>query len=313
MLTNASDLNDVTSVILSKMSLKALTAAVLNAGGNWAIRFPSIEILRLNVVLKGDCWLSIDGEKNKHHLQAGDCFLQPLGKSFTLSKDLSVKNKIYYAEKLVINAKNGVITCGCGGDILVGGSAFQFEGHFPKIIFGRLPAVIHIPANLDQAAVLRWSLERFAAELQNKNAGRSLMLNQLATIMLLQTLRVYTGFSKDENNWVTALADPKLYLAIEAMHSNYKKNWTVDELASLVGVSRAGFALSFKKRIGLAPMEYFKNWRMQIACELLETGKLSITEIANAVGYDSESAFSVAFKRIVKCRPGAYQKNMGSR
>jgi AraC-like DNA-binding protein len=72
-------------------------------------------------------------------------------------------------------------------------------------------------------------------------------------------------------------------------------------------LARAGFALNFKKWIGVTPMEYLTQWRMQIACELLQEDK-RIAEVASAVGYESESAFSVAFNRIVRCRPGHYRR-----
>jgi AraC-like DNA-binding protein len=74
-------------------------------------------------------------------------------------------------------------------------------------------------------------------------------------------------------------------------------------------MSRSGFALNFKKQVGIPPMDYLTNWRMQIACELLKSANHTVSTVAAAVGYESESAFSVAFKKVVKCRPGFYQKN----
>ena len=72
-------------------------------------------------------------------------------------------------------------------------------------------------------------------------------------------------------------------------------------------MSRSGFALMFKKKVGVTPMDYLKHWRMQVACELLQSSDESLSAIASAVGYGSESAFSMAFQRVVKCRPGAYR------
>ena len=72
--------------------------------------------------------------------------------------------------------------------------------------------------------------------------------------------------------------------------------------------SRSGFALTFKKRVGISPMGYLMKWRMQIACSLLRAGDDNVEAIANAVGYSSESAFSAAFAGTVKCRPSAYRR-----
>jgi AraC-like DNA-binding protein len=92
------------------------------------------------------------------------------------------------------------------------------------------------------------------------------------------------------------------------MHSDYQRHWSLNELAGLANMSRSGFASSFKKMVGVAPMDYLTNWRMQIACEMLDNGTQSLIIIANAVGYGSESAFSLAFNKVLKCRPGAYRK-----
>jgi AraC-like DNA-binding protein len=92
------------------------------------------------------------------------------------------------------------------------------------------------------------------------------------------------------------------------MQTDCARSWSLDDLARTAGLSRAGFALNFKKCVGVTPMEYLAQWRMQLACELLQDGDRRIAEVASAVGYESESAFSVAFTRIVRCRPGQYRK-----
>jgi AraC-like DNA-binding protein len=313
MLTSATDDEDVLSATLSKMKLKALTAAALDCGGRWAIEFPAFDVLRLNVVLSGQCWLSVDGTKAPHLVRAGDCFLLPHVRGLVLASDLSVKKRLP-VHRLRGTVQDGVVSvvCNGGGELFAVGCAFQLDGHFQKIAFGRLPPVIHIPAHSEQAAILRWSLERFAAEVRNRHAGRALMLRHLAPIMLLQTFRSYLTTAKEEKNWFVALADPRLSKALSAMQSDYARSWSLEGLARAAGLSRAGFALNFKKWIGVAPMEYLTQWRMQIACELLQAGDKRIAEVASAVGYESESAFSVAFTRIVECRPGHYRKRTPS-
>jgi AraC-like DNA-binding protein len=308
MLTSASDSDDVLSATLAKMKLKALTAATLDAGGRWAIEFPAIDILRLQVVLTGECWLAVEGDTATYHLRAGDCVLLPHKKRHVIAADLSVKRRLQ-AHRLQWKAQDGVVSvvCNGGGDFFSVGSGFQLDGHFQQIVFGRLPSVIYIPAHAEQAAVLRWGVERFGAEVRNRHAGRALMLSHLAPIMLLQTLRSYLASAGREKNWFVALSEPRLAKALAAMQSDHARSWSLDELAKTAGLSRAGFALSFKKWIGVTPMEYLTQWRMQIACELLREDR-RITEVASAVGYESESAFSVAFTRIVRCRPGHYRR-----
>jgi AraC-like DNA-binding protein len=260
------------------------------------------------LVLKGEAWISVDGDRSTYQLKAGDCLLTTRGTPFVMAKDLSIEKKVKI-ESLFKTAKNGVLIVNEGGDFFSVGTIFQFDGHLHKIMFAHLPSAIHIPGHLDQAAVLHWSIERFRAEYLEQNVGRSLVMNHLSPIMLLQIFRIYMASAKTERNWLVALCDPKLSKAIEVMHSEYQKTWSLASLAKVAGLSRSGFALNFRKQIGIPPMDYLTNWRIQIACEHLRAGESSIFEIADAVGYESESAFSDAFKRILRCRPGFYRKN----
>ena len=301
-----SSTSDSLSTAMSKIKLRAFNHVALDAGGDWAIDFPAYDGFTLNVVQKGECWLAIEGQRETIHIRVGDCFLLTGGRVFTLGSDLSLTFR-FRAEQLYADANDGRATCQGGGDFLAIGTIFRFEGHLPSLLFGRLPPVIHIDGSSDQAAVLRWSLERFSTELRGNGVGRSLILSHLAPIMLLQMLRIYLSSAPKDENWLVALLHPRLSTVLAAMQSEYKRNWTLDQFAELAGMSRSGFALTFKKKVGVAPMVYLTHWRMQIACELLQAGEDTISVIAGAVGYGSESAFSLAFCNIVKCRPGIYR------
>jgi AraC-like DNA-binding protein len=300
---------DALSDALLKMKLKTIVSGGLDAGGKWALECPAYTGLKLHVVLKGEGWLAVEGHPAKYHIKVGDCGLQASGKPYVVTKDLSIKNRVK-AETIVGSAQNGISTLNGGGDFYSITAHFGLEGHLPKIIFGQLPPMIHIAGDVEQAAILRWSLELFSKEFHGNVEGRSLILNHLAPVMLLQMLRVYLAANRNDKNWLVALSDPKLSKAIEAMHSDCQRSWSLVELARLAGLSRSGFALNFKKQVGLAPMDYLLNWRMQRACEMLRLTDQSITAIANDVGYESESAFSNAFKKTIGCRPGSYRKTL---
>lgn len=124
-----------------------------------------------------------------------------------MAKDLSIEKKVRF-ESLFKTAKNGVLTVNEGGDFFSVGTIFQFDGHLHKIMFAHLPSAIYIPGNLNQAAVLRWSIEQFRAEYLEKNVGRSLVMNHLTPIMLLQILRIYIASAKTERNWQSHCATP---------------------------------------------------------------------------------------------------------
>lgn len=302
---------DALSSALMKMKLNAFRNVALDAGGRWAIRFPAYEGLTFNIVQRGECWLAVDGRDALLRLRVGDCFLMTGQAGFTLSGALSPEQPVNGAE-VFSSAPDGVVRLNEGDEVMVVGTIFRFEGHLPSIMFGQLPTVIHIAAGSDPASVLRWTQERFASEFRTDEIGRTLILAHLAPVMLLQALRVYQGAAAADKNWLTALGDGRLALAIQAIHTDWARGWTLATLASVAGMSRSGFAVVFKTKVGIAPMDYLTNWRMQIACDLLRSSSDTLENVAAKVGYGSESAFSAAFKKVVRCRPGSYRKRMGT-
>ncbi len=303
-----SRISDPLSTALTKMRLRAVVNVALDAGRDWAVDFPPYEGFTLNLVQNGECWLATQGGRQKIRLRAGDCFLLTGDKEFTLATDLSLIER-FRAEELFPEGKPGVAYCNGGGQFYVLGIIFRFQGHLAEILLKRLPAVIHVDGNSDHAAVLRGSLDRFSAEMRTGGIGRSLILSHLAPIMLLQTLRAYLASSPKEENWLVALNHPRLTMVLEALQNDYGRSWSLQQLAELANMSRSGFALTFRRKVGVTPMVYLTNWRIQVACELLEAGNQNIAAIASEVGYGSESAFSSAFTKIVKCRPGQYRKH----
>jgi AraC-like DNA-binding protein len=103
--------------------------------------------------------------------------------------------------------------------------------------------------------------------------------------------------------WLFALADKQLSAALTCMHDDPGHPWTLQKLATRIGMSRSTFALRFKDTVGTSPMEYLTRWRMLLACDRLKNSGDSIPRIAASLGYESESAFGKAFKRVVGCSP----------
>jgi AraC-like DNA-binding protein len=128
--------------------------------------------------------------------------------------------------------------------------------------------------------------------------------------MPLQAVRAYLGSLKqqEEGGWLHALVDPQVSLALALIHQHPETSWTVESLAKQVNMSRSGFAARFKWLVGEAPLQYITRWRMYRAVEFLRSSKFTVTEIAEQVGYDSETAFSKAFKRQMGQSPNQYRK-----
>jgi AraC-like DNA-binding protein len=257
--------------------------------------------------LRGEGWVALGAQR--YHLRVGDCLLITSEEAFVAASDLSARKRLSI-EELVKSRRDGVAVINGGGESFTVSVLFQFEGLLPKLIFRGLPPAIYIPADADEAAGLRWNIERFRAEFMRQAIGNGLILNHLAPIILIQVIRAHLAVTEVRANWLSAITDPKLSRVLEAIHADCGKSWSVAELAAMAGMSRASFAAIFKKKVGVTPGDYLMSWRMQMACGLLRDGGRSIAAVASEVGYESESAFSSAFMKVVGSRPGSLRKEI---
>jgi AraC-like DNA-binding protein len=135
------------------------------------------------------------------------------------------------------------------------------------------------------------------------------MLAKLAEVMFVEVIRKHiASLPKDSRGWLSALRDRHIGRAIQAIHGQPARQWTLEMLAHEVGLSRSVFAERFVHCVGLSPMNYLGRWRMQLAARRLEIPDVSIAQIAAEVGYESEAAFNRSFKKYVGVPPGAWRK-----
>jgi AraC-like DNA-binding protein len=298
---------DSLSDVLSLLKPRSYTSACLDAGGSWSIQFPQHEGIKFNAVVAGECWLAVEGVADAVCLRAGDCFLLPKGRPFRLASDLTLPpidaNTIFSTVR-----EGGRVLCNGGGDFLLVGSRFALTGAHADILLGVLPPIVHIREASEQDA-LRWSLERMMQELYAPQPGHLLIAQHLAHMMLVQALRLHIAEGFGGVGWLFALADQQIGAAIDAMHENPAHRWTLQALAERACLSRSSFALKFKQTVGATPMEYLSRWRMLLAGDRLTHSSDSIFEIARSLGYESESAFSTAFKRVMGCSPRQYSRD----
>ena len=152
---------------------------------------------------------------------------------------------------------------------MIVGSRFEVGGHRADMLLQTLPPVIHLKAAADQV-MLRWSIELIMQELREARPGASLIAQQLAHMMLAQTLRLYLSqHSGHEIGWFAGLAHPQIGIAIGMIHADPAHGWTLNELAAGAGMSRTVLARRFKEKVGETPLAYVTRWRMMIAAELI--------------------------------------------
>ncbi|WP_051184120.1 AraC family transcriptional regulator [Sphingobium ummariense] len=294
---------DPLSDVLSLLKPRAHVSSGFDAGGDWAVQFgDQHKMIKCYAVVSGGCWLSVEGVDDPVWLGTGDCFVLPSGRPFRLGSDLD-GSAVPAIEIFPPARRGGVVTIGDGGGLSLVGSRFGVSGSHVDMLLRLLPPIIHICERPAQEA-LRWCVEQMMRELRHGQPGNALAVGHLAHLMLVQALRVpLLDVDADRRGWFFALADRQLGAALIAIHDDPARSWTLQELGAIAGMSRSTFALRFKEQLGEPAMQYVSKWRMILACEKLEQSNDPVSAVATSLGYESESAFSTAFKRLMGCSP----------
>ncbi|ADV81467.1 AraC family transcriptional regulator [Terriglobus saanensis] len=298
---------DPLSDVLSLLKPQSYGAGGFAVDGDMSIQWPKHTGIKCYAVVSGQCWLSVEGVPEPVLLKAGDCFLLPRGLPFCLTTDLSLTPMDFHTF-LAERKFESTVPCREGSEWYIVGGYFVLTGSHADILLKFLPPIVHIRKESDKAT-MRWSLERMKEEVRNPQPGSSLMAQQLAYMMLVQALRLHLAEgAKGGVGWLFALADQQMRTAITCMHDDPGHPWTLQNLAERVGMSRSVFALRFKATVGTTPMEYLTRWRMLLAGDKLKHSDDAISVIASSLGYESDSAFGKAFRRIMGCSPRQHSR-----
>jgi AraC-like DNA-binding protein len=154
---------------------------------------------------------------------------------------------------------------------------------------------------------------RFAvAESAEQNAGSETVLMKLSELMFIDVVRRYLDtLPPEQAGWLAGIRDPFIGKALSLLHGRPSHDWTIEELARQVGLSRTVLAERFAALVGIPPMHYLAKWRMQLASELLTGSNANVASIAAEIGYESEAAFSRAFKKLVGMPPSSWRRRAG--
>ena len=176
-------------------------------------------------------------------------------------------------------------------------------------VFRTLPPLLVNRTDDDKVSALLTTTVREILALADAAApGTDLMLGRLMELLFVEVLRRYAARLPDNSKgWLAALGDPVVGRALQLVHGDPARRWTVDDLAREAGSSRTVLAERFNAVLGQAPIEYVTGWRMQIAADRIRSGDASLSAIAAGIGYESEAAFNRAFKRVTGVTPGRWR------
>ena len=313
MLVNTDNLRDSTrmssdpfSDILKFTKAESLVTGGFTGGGSWAIRFPVPDKIKFFAVVKGSCWVCIDGEEEPLHAESGDVGLLAAQRSFVLASDLTVAP--VDAMSLFAGSVSKIARLGDGDDFSYVGGHILLDPVSGQLLADVLPPWIHLQASSPQATSFRWLLDELVQEQAADLPGASLAAAQLAQLLFIQILRAHLKTSSHLSpGWLRALGDAHLAPALRLMHSDPSRSWHLEELAKAAAMSRTAFAVRFKSVAGIPPLTYLLEWRMRLAERDLREGTTPISTLAQSLGYTSESAFSNAFKRVKGSAPKRYR------
>jgi AraC-like DNA-binding protein len=284
----------------------------------WALALPPFEnCVMFHLFTDGAGWVEVNGAQPVL-LRPGELALVPHGAGHTLSSAPALAaEKLFDLKREQISERYEILRHGGGGapaTAICG--VVEFDHPAARQLVRLLPRIITV-SGWGSAPETEWiqsTLRLMADESRESRAGGETVITRLADILVIQAIRAWIARDPAaKTGWLGALQDKQIGRAIAAIHRHPATVWTLESLASHVGMSRSAFAQRFTQLVGEPAMRYVARWSMQTALTWLQESDATVGEVACRLGYDSEAAFSRAFKRIIGVAPGtARRSNLSS-
>lgn len=325
--------HDILSDVLRTVRLSGAIFFDVDASSPWVAAAPpsrsiadmvmpgAQHVIEYHVLVSGSCWARLTASEDQPvRLSAGSVVVFPQGDTHTLSSDptlRSVPDLSVFEAPTDRDALPFYLDHRGGGtdraEIICGFLGCDVRPFNPLI--ESLPRLVHVANGYTAADGLLGQLIQAAVrEARDERVGRAGVLSKLSELIFIDVIRRYAeALPVGRRGWLTGLQDPNIGRAIRLLHAEPARDWTVGDLAREAGVSRTVLAERFTEVMGMPPMTYLSNWRMQLAASLLAGGAATLARIAAEVGYDSEAAFSRAFKRSTGVSPAKWRSTTGTR
>ncbi|MFB7739497.1 AraC family transcriptional regulator [Streptomyces sp. NPDC056112] len=310
---------DVLSDVIAVMRTGEPRSALVEWRAPWGQRFRTVPgAAGFQIVLRGPCWL-IPEDGDPFPLAAGDVvFLPHKGQhgladapSTPLVEHVCDPQDDARFERRYAAAPHEPPPAGSSTTVTLCG-AYQLDAARVHPLLADLPPLLHLPARLGHHPRLRAAIDLLGAELEEPQPGTAALVPALLDTLLLYILRAWLADQPVDGRatgWAAALADPAISTALEAIHHDPARPWTVGSLGAHAGLSRAAFSRRFTALVGRPPLAYLTWWRLTTAMRLLRGSDAPLSVVAEQVGYGSEFSFANAFKREFGVPPGGYRRN----
>ncbi|WP_394848163.1 AraC family transcriptional regulator [Pendulispora brunnea] len=301
---------DTLSEVLQDLRIANGTYARCGLSGAWGIDFAAQGQARFHFVAAGHCWLR-GPKRGWTELHAGDVVLLPHGKGHALAS--KARGRLTPLEKMPIQAvgeRTFQMQAGHGAaQTILACCSIDFEQPAAHPLLELMPPMLLVRGGGAQDATLSPILEAMAAEVLARRVGAATIMTRLADVVIARVVRAWAeSRTEDTRGWLAAIRDPQIGRALAAIHQRPGEPWTVESLADVAKASRSVFSERFTALLGVPPARYLTQWRMHLASGWLRGERVTVAEAAMRLGYDSEAAFSRAFKRFVGVPPSALRR-----
>ena len=298
---------DVLSDILLKVKLTSVVYFKSDFSEPWGMEIPKGPFAQFHIVTKGQCILKTKDESIQ--LFAGDIVVFPFGASHWIANNENSKKhngqevvQSILSGKSIFEGDKISATLVCGH--------FEFDNSLDHPFIKELPSIINIDdSDMNQFSWLKNITELVMQEAEKEQSGSSVIVNKLGEVLFIHTLRAYIEKNSSDHGFIAAMQDDRMNRVLKAIHTSPDNDWKLEQLAQIAAMSRTSFANHFKKLIGQTPFSYITQWRLLKAKELLKESALTVGEIAEKIGYQSEAAFNRVFKKRVNKTPLKFRQS----
>lgn len=277
----------------------------------WGVAFPAQAAARFHFIGRSGCWLKQpDGDWVE--LEAGDAVLLPRGHAHVLASgpDVEPRSIADYDTAKICRDVYCLSNCddGCPPATLLFFGTMHFNVDSAHPLLGMMPDVMHTKRLEAFEPGIPHLLAAMGREVAMDRIGSGGILARLADVLAATVIRTWVECGcSDSSGWVAAVRDRDLGRVLAAIHLDPMRGWTVEELARVMGASRSGFAERFTSVVGQPPLKYVTQVRMHQARQWLIRDRVRIAVAATRLGYESEAAFSRAFKRVIGAPPSHFR------
>lgn len=267
-------------------------------------------VVIFHLITEGECWVEL-GDAPPLRLVAGDAVIFPQGDAHRMGSQPGLTPASGARLHEVLARRPRVLAYGGGGATtrLVCGY-LACDARLAAILLAGLPPVVQVSVRGSNAGVwLEASLRYALAEARSPRPGGQGVLAKLAEMLFIEVLRIYMNDpARGGTGWLAGVSDRIVGAALRALHAEPAQAWTLESLARASGTSRSVLAERFAALVGQTPMQYLAQWRMLLASNLLTRSNAPLARIAEEVGYQTDTAFSRAFRREYGLPPAAWRR-----